>query len=177
VTLRSARIAANPDAAPDIRSALMNLPGMIDVVDALKRLLAEHECQRLLVEFIRRLDLGDPGSVAELFTAEGVWEWPAGSRLIRGREELRRYFASRPADRMSRRLCTNVLIDVESPTRATGTSYLVTYRLDGYQGDMVPPPAPANVGHYEDTFEYHDGAWLLARRVTILPFGGGTPRL
>jgi hypothetical protein len=31
------------------------------------------------------------------------------------------------------------------------------------------------VGHYEDTFEYHNGAWLLARRVTVLPFGGGTP--
>jgi hypothetical protein len=150
---------------------------MIAVVDAMQRLLAEHECQRLLVEFIHRLDLGDPGSVAELFTPDGIWEWLAGSRLIRGREELRKYFASRPADRMSRRPCTNVLIDIESPTRATGTSYLAIYRVDGYQGDMVPPPAPANVGHYEDTFEHHDGAWFLARRVTFLPFGGGTPRL
>lgn len=150
---------------------------MIHAVDSLERLLAEHECQRLIVDFVSRLDLGDPGSVAELFTPDGIWEWPAGSRLIRGRKELQTYFASRPADRMSRRLCTNILIDVESPTRATGTSYLVTYRVDGYRGDMVPPPAPSNVGHYEDTFERHDGAWLLARRVTVLPFGGETPRL
>lgn len=155
----------------------MNSPGMIVLVDALETMLAEHECQRLLVEFIRRLDLGDPGSVAELFTPDGTWEWPGGSRLIRGREELRTYFGSRPADRMSRRLCTNVLIDIESPVRATGTSYLVTYRVDGYQGEMVPPPSPANVGHYEDTFEHHDGRWLLARRVTQLPFGADTPRL
>ncbi len=150
---------------------------MLVAVDAQERLLAEHECQRLLVEFIRRLDLGNPGSVAELFTLDGVWEWPAGSRLIRGREELRRYFASRPADRVSRRLCTNVLIDIESPTQAKGTSYLVTYRVDGYQGEMVPPPTPANVGHYEDNFERHNGSWLLARRVTLLPFGAGTPRV
>ncbi|MFC4063428.1 nuclear transport factor 2 family protein [Actinoplanes subglobosus] len=149
----------------------------MSVVDALTRMLAEHECQRLLVEFLRRLDLGDPGSVAELFTPNGIWEWPDGDRLVRGRQELRAYFASRPADRMSRRLCTNVLIDVESPTRATGTSYLVTYRVDGYRGEMVPPPAPANVGQYEDVFEHHNGAWLLARRVTVLPFGGATPRL
>ena len=155
----------------------MILPGRIGVVDALERLLAEHECQRLLVEFIRRLDLGDPGSVADLFTPDGTWEWPAGSRLVRGREDLRAYFASRPADRMSRRLCTNVLIDIESPTRAIGTSYLVTYRVDGYDGNMVPPPLPANVGHYQDTFAHHDGAWLLARRVTVLPFGDATPRL
>jgi hypothetical protein len=42
---------------------------------------------------------------------------------------------------------------------------------------MVPPPAPTNVGNYEDSFECHDGVWLLARRVTVLPFGGPTPQL
>jgi hypothetical protein len=146
-------------------------------MDPLPRMLAEHECQRLLVSFIHRLDLGEPGSVAELFTPDGVWEWPAGDRRVQGRENLRAYFASRPVDRMSRRLCTNVLVEVESPTSARATSYLVTYRVDGYRGVMVPPPAPANVGHYEDTFEHCEGQWLLARRVTVLPFGGETPRL
>jgi len=150
---------------------------MADERDALTTLLAERACERLLIEFVRRLDLGDPGSVADLFTPGGIWEWPAGARTIRGRDELRSYFASRPADRMSRRLCTNILVEVDSPTRARATSYLVTYRVDGYSGAMVPPPAPANVGHYEDAFECHDGTWLLARRVTILPFGGDTPRL
>ncbi|MEV6350843.1 nuclear transport factor 2 family protein [Actinoplanes sp. NPDC051851] len=47
-------------------------------MDALQRLLADHECQRLLVEFLRRLDVGEPGPVAELFTPDGVWEWPGG---------------------------------------------------------------------------------------------------
>jgi hypothetical protein len=42
---------------------------------------------------------------------------------------------------------------------------------------MVPPPAPTNVGHYQDTFECHDGTWLLSRRVTFLPFGADTPHL
>ena len=45
------------------------------------------------------LDLGEPSSVAELFTPDGVWEWRAGDRRVEGRDALRRYFGSRPADR------------------------------------------------------------------------------
>jgi hypothetical protein len=144
-------------------------------LDPLTRLLAERACERLLVEFIRRLDLGEPGAVADLFTPDGVWELPIMERFVRGREELRAYFASRPSDRLSRRLCTNVLIDVQTPERATGTSYLVTYRMDGHDGSLLPPPPPTNVGHYADTFAQIDGTWFLRRRVTHLAFGGPTP--
>jgi hypothetical protein len=42
---------------------------------------------------------------------------------------------------------------------------------------MLPPALPVNIGHYEDTFRQVDGTWLLARRVTFLPFGRETQRL
>ncbi|MDH6113850.1 hypothetical protein P3T36_005638 [Kitasatospora sp. MAP12-15] len=145
--------------------------------DPLEQLLAERACERLIVEFVRRLDLGEPGTVAELFTPDGVWEWPHGDRRVQGREALRAYFGSRPADRLSRRMCTNVLVTVDSATRAHATSYFATYRVDGYTGGMVAPRLPANVGHYEDTFHRIDGSWLLASRRTMLPFGGDTERL
>lgn len=151
-------------------------PTMAKDLDPLSRLLAERDCQRLIIELVRRLDLGVSGSAADLFTTDGLWEWPRGSRRIQGREQLRAYFGSRPADRKSRRLCTNVLVHVESPTRAQATSYLVTYRVDGWS-DMVPAPAPTSVGHYEDHFVRIDGVWLLARRMLELPFGGPTARL
>ncbi|MES4900790.1 MULTISPECIES: nuclear transport factor 2 family protein [unclassified Streptomyces] len=143
----------------------------------LAHLLAERACERLIVEFLRRLDLGDPATVAELFTPDGVWEWPQGARRIEGQGALRDYFGSRPADRLSRRMCTNVLVTVDSPTTATATSYFATYRVDGYTGGMLPPRLPANVGHYEDTFRKENGVWLLATRTTFLPFGGPTERV
>jgi hypothetical protein len=37
-----------------------------DALDPVDRLLAERECERLIIDFVRRLDLGEPGSVAEL---------------------------------------------------------------------------------------------------------------
>ncbi|MFF4696354.1 nuclear transport factor 2 family protein [Streptomyces chattanoogensis] len=148
-----------------------------DTLDPMERLVAERACERLIIEFVRRLDLGDPSSVADLFTPDGVWEWPADDRRIEGRDALRAYFGSRPADRLSRRMCTNILVTVDSPTAATATTYFATYRVDGYTDGMVPVRLPANVGHYEDTFRNVDGRWLLATRTTFLPFGGTTERL
>lgn len=142
-----------------------------------ERMLAERACERIIVDFIHRLDLGDPSSVAELFTPDGVWHWPFGDRRVEGREALRAYFGSRPADRLSRRLMTNILVTLESEATATAFSYLTTYRVDGYTGGMIEPILPANVGHYEDVFRKIDGDWLLARRTVYLPFGGKTQRL
>ncbi|MEW1658539.1 nuclear transport factor 2 family protein [Streptomyces sp. NPDC093707] len=145
--------------------------------DPIDRLLAERACERLIIDFVHRLDLGDPGSVAELFTHDGTWEWPHGNRRIVGREALREYFGSRPTDRLSRRLMTNILVSVTSATTATATSYLTTYRVDGFVDGIAPSRPPTNVGHYEDTFRKVDGLWLLAARTTHLAFGGDTQRL
>lgn len=148
-----------------------------ELLDPMERLFAERACERLIVEFVHRLDLGDPGSVADLFTPDGVWEWPHGDRRVEGREALRSYFGSRPKDRLSRRMSTNILVTVNSASAATATSYFATYRVDGHTDGMVPPRLPANVGHYEDTFRKVEDTWLLAGRVTHLPFGGETVRL
>jgi SnoaL-like protein len=145
-------------------------------MDPLDRLLAERACERIVLEFVHRLDLGEPPSVAELFTEDGSWRWPAGERLVRGRAALRAYFASRPADRLSRRMMSNVLVTVALAEEATAVSYFTTYRIDGHIGGMVPAGPPVQVGHYEDTFRKTDGAWLLASRTLHLPFGGPTPR-
>ncbi|MFJ5228107.1 nuclear transport factor 2 family protein [Streptomyces sp. NPDC088400] len=148
-----------------------------EALDPMERLFAERACERLIVEFVRRLDLGDPSGVADLFTPDGVWEWPHDDRRVEGREALRGYFGSRPTDRLSRRMTTNILVTVVSPAEATATSYFATYRVDGYTGGMVPPRLPANVGHYEDTFRKVEDTWFLACRTVQLPFGGETVRL
>ncbi|MFF3201998.1 nuclear transport factor 2 family protein [Streptomyces sp. NPDC002962] len=146
-------------------------------MDPLQRLLAERDCERLVVDFVHRLDLGEPASVAQLFTEEGTWEWPEGGRLVKGRAALRKYFGSRPADRLSRRLMSNILVTVTAADTALATSYFSTYRVDGYEGGIVPAGPPVQIGHYRDAFRRVDGVWLLEARVLFLPFGGPTPRV
>jgi hypothetical protein len=145
-------------------------------LDPLQRLLAERACERVILDFVRRLDLGEPSSVAELFTEDGTWEWPDGDRLVEGRGALRKYFGSRPAGRLSRRLMSNVLVTLTSPGTAISTAYFTTYRIDGHHGGPVPAGPPVQVGHYEDNFRVVDGSWLIASRTLFLPFGGSTPR-
>ncbi|WP_406091615.1 nuclear transport factor 2 family protein [Kitasatospora purpeofusca] len=147
------------------------------IIAPIDRMLAERACERIIVDFIHRLDLGEPSSVAELFTSDGVWYWPHGDRRIEGREALSVYFGSRPSDRLSRRLMTNILVTIESATEARAVSYLTTYRVDGYAGGIIETRLPANVGHYEDTFRNIDGSWLLATRTVFIPFGADTERL
>ncbi|MFD4906867.1 nuclear transport factor 2 family protein [Kitasatospora purpeofusca] len=147
------------------------------ITTPIDRMLAERACERIIVDFIHRLDLGEPSSVAELFTPDGVWFWPHGDRRVEGREALSAYFGSRPSDRLSRRLMTNILVTVESATEARAVSYLTTYRVDGYAGGIIETRLPANVGHYEDTFRNIDGSWVLATRTVFIPFGADTERL
>lgn len=128
------------------------------------------------MELVHRLDLGEPADAAELFTPDGEWEWPAGERRVAGREALRACFGGRPTDRLSRRLVTNVRIDVHGPDAARGTSYLTTFRVDGHRGEPLPPGPPVQVGHYGDTFERRDVAWRLAHRTRYLAFAGPTPK-
>ncbi|WP_097974681.1 nuclear transport factor 2 family protein [Streptomyces sp. gb14] len=143
-----------------------------DHLGPLDRLIAERACERLVVEFVRRLDLGEPGEVAELFTPDGLWEWAEGDRRIEGRDALRTYFAGRPADRLSRRLCTNILVTLTSASTATASTYFTTFRVDGHTGGMLPPRR-----RYEDTFRKAEGRWLLAARELFLDFAGPTERL
>ncbi|MEU5087911.1 nuclear transport factor 2 family protein [Streptomyces sp. NPDC021356] len=148
----------------------------------LERLRAERACERLIVDFVHRLDLGDPASVAELFVPDGVWQWPppGDGRRVEGRDALRTYFGSRPAGRLSRRVMSNVLVTVASADTATATSYFTTYRVDGHSAarGMVPPGPPVQVGDYADVFRRTgDGEWLLVSRTLRLPFGGPTPGL
>lgn len=116
--------------------------GMVaEALDPADHLIAERACERLIVEFVHKLDLGDPGDVADLFTDAGFWEWAEGDRRIQGRDALRSYFAGRPVDRLSRRMCANILVTVTSEATATATSYFTTYRVDGHTGGLVPPRA------------------------------------
>lgn len=101
---------------------------------------------------------------------------PGDGRRSEGREELRAYFGSRPPDKLSRRVMSNIRVTVTSADTAEATSYFTTYRVEGWSGGMVPTGPPVQVGHYQDTFRRVDDRWLLASRTLHLPFGGPTPR-
>lgn len=143
-------------------------------MDDLARLLIERACERLVTDYARFVDFGEASRIADLFTADGVWE-TEGVRMD-GRDAIRAGFGRREqvTRRVSRHVCTNVAIDVLSGDEARGLAYLVNFRFDRREGDDPAMPAPAGhpkyVGEYHDRFVRTPDGWRFAQRRCTLGF-------
>lgn len=135
-------------------------------MDQTERMAIERECERLIVAYTHYVDFGQAARVAELFTADGVWESP--ETTLAGQTAIREGFAARQRDeqRVSRHVCTNFALEVTDEDTAEGVVYLTLYRHDG---DAAPMPRPLEgpylVGHYRDRFvRVQAGGWRFAHR-------------
>src|SRR5262245_40927101 len=107
-------------------------------MDELQKLLAERACERLINEYARRVDFGDAAAIACLVTEDSRWE---GDRGFAGGERIRGWLTGREGvtRRVSRHVCTNVMVEVLSPTQARSHCYMVNYRHDRAEGDESLP--------------------------------------
>lgn len=144
-----------------------------DAHDALARLLDERACERLVIDYTHHVDSGEAARIADLFTADGVWE-AEGIRMD-GQDAIRAGFGARQGvtRRTSRHVCTNVAITLTGPDEATGLSYLINYRHDSRTGTAeLPAPIghPKFVGEYHDRFVRTADGWRIAHRRCTLAF-------
>jgi len=141
-------------------------------MDHLERLMAERACERLVARYTHLIDLGEGGRVGELFTADGLWE--SAEARMEGRDQITAGFGRRQAnaERRSRHVCTNVVVDVdEGGETATGVTYFVLFREDGVAPDRTAPlPGPQIVGEYHDRFVRDPGGWRIAQRQAAAAF-------
>jgi hypothetical protein len=127
----------------------------------------ERTCERLVIDAVHFTDRQDYASFAALFTAEGTLTRPGGQPLV-GREAIQRSYEARPRTRITRHLCTNIRVTVDSPERAHGTTYVLLFT--GNSEDPAPNhfgrPADARqlVGEFEDEFERTAQGWKIRAR-------------
>ncbi|MFI4974825.1 MAG: nuclear transport factor 2 family protein [Caulobacterales bacterium] len=134
-------------------------------MDDLQRLMIERACERLVAQYCHFVDHGQAGRVPELFSEDGVWASP--DNTMTGRDAIAAGFRRRQenAGRLSRHVCSNLLIEVVDAERATGCVYLTLYRHDGEAGRRAAPAAaPSIVGEYRDTFVRTPEGWRFSRR-------------
>ena len=137
-------------------------------MDDLARLAAEHACAALITRYTHLVDEGQASQVADLFTADGVWSSPEAT--LDGREQIRAAFLRREqSGRRSRHVCTNVVIDIEDDTHASGLCYLTLFRTDA-EGTPPRGTTPDLVGVYRDRFVRTEGGWRFASRTTEVSF-------
>lgn len=127
----------------------------------LELLIAERACERLIVDYAALNDAGDWDAVAALYVPHGRMSRPtAPDDFIEGRDAILAAFKSRPP-RVTRHICANIRVKIESETRATATSQILLFTA----ADKLPL-----VGSYADIFENTVDGWRFAERRGSLDF-------
>lgn len=122
----------------------------------------EWACAKLVARYANLNDEAKWDEVAALYAEDGVMARPtAPDDLIVGQAAILASFKARPA-RATRHVCSNVVIDVDGPDAARGTSAMVLY---------LAGAAPI-VGSFHDRFTLTPAGWRFAERRGSLTFGG-----
>jgi hypothetical protein len=123
-------------------------------------LVIERDCERLIVDFAYFSDHREYESLGTLFMANGNMTRPSGN-VLAGREAIVNSYKATPADRVTRHICSNIRIAVESMDRARGVTYAVVYSTNGNP----------RVGEFEDEFQRTADGWRIAARIARFVIG------
>jgi ketosteroid isomerase-like protein len=120
------------------------------------RALIERACARLVAAYGYFNDERNFDALADLFADDAVLYRPAApDQPISGRDAILASFASRPASRVTFHVCTDVLIDVDDATQASGRSRILLLS----SGGAAPVP-----GMFRDRFRLTEKGWKFAER-------------
>jgi hypothetical protein len=121
----------------------------------------------LILDFAIFSDRREYDSLAALFAEHGIMTRPSGDRLA-GREAIVQSYQSKPATRITRHICSNIRITVESGDRARGITYAIVYSADSNQppdGNFgIRSDSRQLVGEFEDDFTNTPEGWRFASR-------------
>lgn len=125
----------------------------------------ETQCGRLPVAYAVFIDFRRFDELCDLFTETAVLDLDGW--VLNGREAIRGYMVQRPKTRTTRHAVSNILVEVQSPTRAKGTTYVTSFRFDAADEaprTRIPFDGPFFMGNYDDEYVLENGVWRFARR-------------
>ena len=134
-------------------------------MEALERVLIVEACRDLVLRSVAAMDANAPAQLADLFTDEGEIVRPNGS-VLRGREAIRASYSQRSAERITRHLVTNIVVDVHSTREASSVSYVMLWSgsTTDAEAPQGRPVQREQVGEFEDGFVHTPTGWRIARR-------------
>jgi hypothetical protein len=112
------------------------------------------------VDFAYFSDRREYDLLGALFVADGTMTRPSGN-VLAGREAIVRSYKATPAERVTRHICTNIRIEVESVDQARGMTYALVYSTNGNP----------RVGEFEDEFLRSPEGWRIATRIARFVIG------
>ena len=130
------------------------------MLNALDRMLAEHECAKLALAYGSCVDGRDVEGFVALWSENAIWHNSRGP--LEGQAGIRRHVeATWDQGPAGRHICTNIQVTLADETHASGISCF-TY----YAGDVSGRPAtiPQFIGRYVDEYVRTATGWRFASR-------------
>jgi len=134
-----------------------------------QRVLIVEACRALIYRYAYLNDERNFEAAADLFTEDAVYRRPSAPEvLIRGREAILASLRSRPAVVATFHLCSDVLVEVDSPRRARARTRLLL--LAGARPPDGGTPDPATLkaplpGTFRDELTLTAGGWKFSQRI------------
>lgn len=125
----------------------------------------EAACIRLCFDFAHGIDAQDHARVAGAFAPDAVFDHLTGR--FEGSAGVMRMLASRPAELVTRHMCTNIEIKPAGPLKASGRCYAAVFRATSADGKLPLSPVMPIVVEYHDEFGLIDGRWYITYRKTV----------
>jgi hypothetical protein len=142
------------------------------------QMLIERACEQVLMRSIRTFDERNWRGFADTFATDGVFvRANQPNQPLVGREAILAALQARPADRLTRHLCTNVQIEVLDSDHAKGLCYLYLFSAAATPPEKAiggPADPLQRIGEYADEYVRTPQGWRISRRVgvIILHMGG-----
>jgi hypothetical protein len=134
----------------------------------LEILQVEQACQALSVEYAEIVDSQDYARLREIFAEDAAFGRPFHPQeTIRGIENIVASFASRPPNRLTHHIVSNIRVCVESADAARGTCRVLLYTSDSSEPE-TPEGRKAGprqlMGTYRDHFVRTKDGWRFRER-------------
>ena len=132
-----------------------------------ERMLIEHECGRLSISFAHLNDAREFAELSGLFAPDGIFVRPlSASAPLVGPQAILGDLSAKPPTLLTRHLCMNVRVEVDSAEKARGTTSFLTLVQRNADPQRLPMPftGEAYVGEYRDEFVLTPAGWRIARR-------------
>ncbi len=123
----------------------------------------EDQVRRTLALYAHKHDTRDVDGYASLFAVDGSFVSARAQHRGRGavKEFIADLYRSQPADRRTKHLCGNSVIDVDGQAASAVTDFVAYERL----GDG--PWQVHTIGQYQDRLILEDGMWRFAERRVV----------
>jgi ketosteroid isomerase-like protein len=129
---------------------------------------AQSACQALAVDCAEIVDTQDYARLREIFAEDAVFARPTNpGEPIRGVENIVTSFQSRPRNRLTQHLVTNIRVRVESPRTASGSCRILLYVSEASEVETSEgrkAAAKQIIGIYQDRYVRTQDGWRFAER-------------